>query len=173
MALGTRQLPTAAALFCCLLAIAGYPERLPAAPSPAGVQVSSYDDAYIRIEAAVVPAESRQTVVYELRLTPQAGWKISVDNASAIKPLRIAFQGGKCLKAKGAPRYPAADLAGTDESGSYSEYYTKTAVVKQEFTRLACAPAGGYGGSAKLTYLLCQDNRCIGPFTREIKFKSP
>lgn len=107
----------------------------------------------------------------EVLMTPKPGWKLLAGNSSSIKPLRLKMSSSKCLKMKGAPSYSAPDLSGTDESGAYSEYFTKTASIRQEVTKLKCTQKTGVDSSATLTYLLCQDNKCVGPFSREIRFK--
>ncbi len=145
----------------------------PAASAPAGEKVFNFADQYIQIEAGIFPAESRNAFGLEVRLTPTPEWKLCVSNSSSIKPLRIRFSPAKCLKLKGATHYPPADLSVTDDSGAYSEYYTKTASVRQEFSRLNCTQKNGFNGAAFITYLLCQDNKCVGPFSKEIRFKAP
>lgn len=136
-------------------------------------QVFVHDDQYIRIEAGLATGENRGQFGLEIGMTPKPGWKLLVDNSSGTKPLRFKFSPGKCLQLKGKTRIPAADLAGNDESGAYSEYFTRTATVRQDFTRLACGQKKRVEGAATLSYLLCQDNKCVGPFTREIRFKAP
>lgn len=136
-------------------------------------QVFVHDDQYIRIEAGLATGENKGQFGLEIGMTPKPGWKLLVDNSSGTKPLRFKFSPGKCLQLKGKTRIPAADLAGNDESGAYSEYFTGTATVRQDFTRLACGQKKRVEGTAALSYLLCQDNKCVGPFTREIRFKAP
>lgn len=136
-------------------------------------QVFVHDDQYIRIEAALTTGENRGQFGLEIGMTPKPGWKLLVDNSSGTKPLRLKFSPGKCLQLKGKPRIPAADLAGNDESGAYSEYFTRTATIRQDFTRLACGQKKRAEGAASLSYLLCQNNKCVGPFTREIRFRAP
>lgn len=158
---------------CCLIACAVYyPERLAAAPLPEAEKIFTFDDQYIRIEAGMFSAE-RSVVGVELLLTPKPDWKLYASNSSSIKPLRVKFQTSQCLKVKGAPLYSPPDIAITDDSGSYSEYFTKTASIRQEFSRLKCTQKNGFEGTAVVTYLLCQHNKCMGPFTREIRFKAP
>jgi hypothetical protein len=106
-------------------------------------------------------------------MTPKAGWKLLADNSASIKPLRLKFAPSKCLKSKGPLHYSKADISGTDDSGAYSEYFTRTAAIRQEFAKLDCTQKNGFASSAALTYLLCQDNKCVGPFTREFRFKAP
>jgi len=138
-----------------------------------GEQVFVYDDQYIQIEAGTAPGEDKAQFGLEIGLTPKPGWKVLVDNSSGSKPLRLKFSPGKCLKLKGKTRIPAPDLAGNDESGAYSEYFTQKAIIRQDFTRLACGQKKGVEGAATLSYLLCQDNKCVGPFSREIRFRAP
>jgi hypothetical protein len=143
-----------------------------AAAAGSAESVFSHDDQYILIEAGLVQGESSSQFGLEIGLTPKPGWKILVDNSSGSKPLRLKFSPGKCLKLKGKPRIPAPDLAGNDESGAYSEYFTGKATIRQDFT-LSCGQKKGTEGIASLSYLLCQDNRCVGPFSREIRFRAP
>ena len=138
-----------------------------------GEQVFAYDDQYIQIEAELASGENKGQFGLEIGLTPKPGWKLLVDNSSGSKPLRLKFSPGKCLKLKGKTKIPAPDLAGNDESGAYSEYFTQKATIRQDFTRLACGQKKGGEGVATLGYLLCQDNKCVGPFSREIRFKAP
>lgn len=138
-----------------------------------GEQVFAYDDQYIQIEAGLTSGENKGQFGLEIGLTPKPGWKLLVDNSSGSKPLRLKFSPGKCLKLKGKTKIPAPDLAGNDESGAYSEYFTQKATIMQDFTRLACGQNKGGEGTATLSYLLCQDNKCVGPFSREIRFKAP
>lgn len=160
-----------AVLALSLLLAAAKPSPAAAGTGP-GVSVFSHDDQYILIEAGVVPAGSDASFGLEIGLTPKPGWKVLVDNSSGTKPLRLKFSPGKCLKLKGKTRIPAPDLAGNDESGAYSEYYTGHTVIRQDFG-LACGPKRGGNGMAALTYLLCQNNRCVGPFVQEIRFSAP
>ncbi len=153
-----------------LLAVTPFPVKGGATAAYAGEQVFSHDDQYIRIGAELVPEDKGQFGL-EIVMVPKPGWKLLADNSSGSKPLRLKFSPGKCLKLKGKTRMPAPDLAGTDESGAYSEYYTKETVIRQDFTRLACKKGGE--GSVALSYLLCQDNKCVGPFSREIRFRAP
>lgn len=158
---------------CALLAAAPFPSVRVAAAADAGDQIFTYDDQYLQVEAGLVPGESRAQFGLEIGLTPKPGWKLLVDNSSGSKPLRLKFSPGKCLKLKGKTRIPAPDLAGNDESGAYSEYFTKEATIRQDFTRLACGQKKGAEGGVTLSYLLCQDNKCVGPFSREIRFRAP
>jgi hypothetical protein len=135
-------------------------------------KVFSFDDQYIQIEAGVFAGASKSVFEIEVRMTPKPGWKLLAGNSSSIKPLRLKFSSSKCMKLKGAMQSSPPDLSGTDDSGSYSEYFTKAASLRQEFSRLNCTQKKGLEGIATLTYLLCQDNRCVGPFTREIRFKA-
>lgn len=144
-----------------------------AAAAQAGEQMFSHEDQYIRLEAGVVPGENSAQFGLEIGLTPKPDWKILVDNSSGSKPLRLKFYPGKCIKLKGKSRIPAPDLAGTDESGAYSEYFTRKATIRQDFTRLACGEKRKGEGSATLSYLLCQNNKCVGPFSREFRFRAP
>jgi len=148
------------------------PERV-AAATRNGEQFYAFDDQYVQIEAGLVPGEQSAQFSLEIGMTPQPGWKLLVDNSSGSKPLRFKFAPGKCLKVKGKTRIPAADLSGTDESGAYSEYFTRKATIRQDFTRLACGPKKAAEGAATVSYLLCQNNKCVGPFSREIRFKAP
>jgi len=158
---------------CSFLAIAPFAAVQVAAAIQAGEQVFAHDDQYIKVEAGLVPGENRAQFGLEIGLTPKPGWKLLVDNSSGTKPLRLKFLPGKCLKLLGRPKIPAPDLAGNDESGAYSEYFTRKATIRQDFTRLACGQKKGANGSATLSYLLCQDNKCVGPFSREIRFMAP
>ena len=135
-------------------------------------KVFSFDDQYIQIEAGMFTGESRSVSGIEVRMTPKPGWKLLAGNSSSIKPLKLKLSSLKCMKLKGAMQSSPPDLSGTDDSGSYSEYFTKTASLRQEFSRLNCAQKNGLEGIAALSYLLCQDNRCVGPFIREIRFKA-
>ena len=156
-----------------LLAVAAFsPEQVAAAARP-GEQVFAYDDQYVQLEAGVVPGEGKAQFGLEIGMTPKPGWKLLVDNSSGSKPLRLKVSPGKCLKVKGKTRIPAPDVAGTDESGAYSEYFTQKTTIRQDFTRLACGQKKGTEGSVTLSYLLCQNNRCVGPFSREIRFRVP
>lgn len=158
-----------AALLCLSASAASYP----ALPAYAGEKVFNFDDQYVQIAAETLPGESKGAFGIELLMTPKPGWKILAGNSSTVKPLRLKFSPSKCLKLKGATRLPPPDLSGTDDSGAYSEYFTKSTSIRQEFSRLKCTQKEGFDGSVALTYLLCQDNRCVGPFTREIRFKAP
>lgn len=142
-------------------------------PAAAAERIFAFDDQYVQIEAGYFPAAGKGDFGIEVLMTPKPGWKILADNSSGSKPLRLKVSPGKCLKAKGSTHFSAPDHSATDESGAYSEHYTKSASIRQEFSRQKCSQKGGYEGSAALTYLLCQDNRCVGPFNREIKFKAP
>ena len=133
----------------------------------------TFDDQYVQIEAVTVPGENRAGFGIDVRLTPKPGWKLLAANSSTIKPLRLKFSPGQCLKLKGTIRQSTPDVAGTDDSGAYSEYFTQTASLRQDFARLKCARKNGLEGGGTLTYLLCQDNRCVGPFSREFRFKAP
>jgi len=149
---------------------------LPTASLPAeaaGDKVYAFEDQQIRIEAAVASVSARGDFDLQISMNPRSGWKILADNSSGSKPLRLKFSPGKCLKLKGKSSMPAPDLAGTDESGAYSEYYTKETVFRQEFGRLPCGQKKGAEGVASISYLLCQDKRCVGPFSREMRFKAP
>jgi hypothetical protein len=156
---------------CCALLILAAPDPARAAAADEA-KIFSFDDQFIRIDARLLPDENKNLFGLEVRMTPQPGWKLSASNASSIKPLRLKFSLPSCLKVKGATRFSPPDLSGTDDSGSYSEYFTKTAYISQEFSRLKCAPKSG-DGIATVTYLLCQDNRCVGPFSKEIRFRAP
>lgn|GEM_PF-2185697 len=156
-----------------LLAVFPFPWEGVATAAHEGERVFTHDDQYIQLEAVLVPGENKAQFGLEIVLTPKPGWKLLVDNSSGSKPLRLKFSPGKCLKLKGKTRIPAPDLAGTDESGAYSEYFTKEAIIRQEFTRLGCGQKKGGEGSASLSYLLCQDNKCVGPFSREMRFRAP
>lgn len=149
----------------CLLAIS-------ASQVFAEEKVFNFDDQYIQIEAGMFTGESKSVFGIEVRMTPKPGWKLLAGNSSSIKPLRLKFSSSKCMKLKGAIQSSPPDLSGTDDSGAYSEYFTKTASLRQEFSRLNCTQKNGLEGTATLTYLLCQDNRCVGPFAREIRFKA-
>ncbi|NVN98144.1 MAG: hypothetical protein HXX17_02395 [Geobacteraceae bacterium] len=130
----------------------------------------SFEDQHIRIEGEVKSAAGKKSATLELKMTPKEGWKLLADNSSGTKPLRLTVGGARCIKASGVASFSKPDISGYDESGAYSEYYTKTATAKQEFTRQGC----GKNDSepvAKLTYLLCQESRCVGPFSRELKAK--
>lgn len=154
-----------------LLAVAPFPGE--GATANPGERVFSHDDQYIQLDAVLVPGENRTNFGLEIVMEPKPGWKLLADNSSGSKPLRLKFSPGKCLKLKGKPRIPAPDQAGTDESGAYSEYFTKEVVIRQDFTRLACGQKKGGEGFASLSYLLCQENKCVGPFSREIRFRAP
>jgi hypothetical protein len=154
---------------CCLCVFAALnPARSAAAT---GEEVFTFYDQYIQIDASLFPGGNNSTFGLEVRMTPQPGWKLCASNASSIKPLRLKFSLPPCLKVKGTTHYSPPDLSGTDDSGSYSEYFTKTAFIRQEFSRLKCTPKSA-DGVVTATYLLCQDNRCVGPFSREIRFKA-
>lgn len=142
-------------------------------PASGAEKIFTFDDQYIQIEAGIFTGSSKGTTRIEVRMTPKPGWKILAGNSSSIKPLQVKFSPSKCLKLKGAARYSPPDLAGTDDSGAYSEYFTRTASISQEFLKLKCAPKSGFDSSATLSYLLCQDNKCVGPFSRAIRFRSP
>ncbi len=136
-----------------------------------GEKIFKYDDQYVRIEAGMISGGSKGTAGIEVLMTPMSGWKLLADNSSSIKPLRLKLLSSKCLQLKDATQFSPPDLSGTDDSGVYSEYFTKTATLRQEFSLLKCLPKSGLVSSATLTYLLCQNNKCVGPFSREIKFK--
>lgn len=146
---------------------------MPGKAAAAGERIFTYDDQYIGIEAGVVPGGDKNQFGLELGLAPKPGWKLLVDNSSGSKPLRLKFSPGKCLKLKGKSIVPAPDLAGTDESGAYSEYFTTETTIRQDFTRLTCGQKKVAEGSLSLSYLLCQHNKCVGPFSREIRFRPP
>lgn len=159
--------------FFCLCAIAAlYPDRIYAASASRVEKIFNFEDQYIRIEAGRFPAEGKSVSGVEVSLTPKPEWKLCASNSSGIKPLRLKFLPSKCSKLKGTTHYSPPDLSGTDDSGSYSEYYTKTAVIRQELSLLPCAQKTGEA-AATLTYLLCQNNKCVGPFSKEIRFKLP
>lgn len=136
-------------------------------------KIYSFDDQYIQIEARTVSGESKSAFGMEVSLSPKPGWKLLASNSSSIRPLQLKFKPGKCLQLKGAGQQSAPDWSGTDDSGAFSEYYTKTAVIKQELVRLKCTDKKGLAGSTAISYLLCQDNRCVGPFSREIRYTAP
>jgi len=156
---------------CCTLLFLAAPDPARAAEADEA-KIFSFNDQYIQIDARLFPGESKNVFGLEVRMTPQPGWKLSASNASSIRPLRLKFSLSSCLKVKGTTHFSTPDLSGTDDSGSYSEYFTKTAYINQEFSRLKCAPKGG-DGTATVTYLLCQDNRCVGPFSKDIRFRAP
>ena len=156
-----------------MLLAAPYSGPFSASDACAAEKIFDSDDQYVRIEAGFFPAESRGNFGIELLMTPKPGWKILAGNSSTVKPLRLKFSPSKCLKLKGGTRFPAPDLSGTDDSGAYSEYFTKSASIRQEFSRVKCSQKSGIEGALALTYLLCQDNRCVGPFTKEIRFRAP
>lgn len=167
-----RSLSVAA--FLCLSLLADLvPVRIAAAAAPAGEKFFNFADQYVEIEAGMFHGASKGGVGIEVQLTPQAGWKLCASNSSSVRPLRLKLLANKCLKEKSAPYYPPPDLGVTDDSGAYSEYYTKTAALRQEYSRLKCAPQKkDVAGVVTVTYLLCQDNKCVGPFSREIKFRA-
>ena len=136
-------------------------------------KIFNFDDQYVQIEAGIFTGSSKGTAGIEVLLTPKPGWKLLAGNSSSMKPLRLKFSPSKCLKLKGTPRYSTPDLSGTDDSGAYSEYFTRTASIRQEFSKRKCTQKSGFESSATLSYLLCQDNKCVGPFTREIRFRAP
>lgn len=144
-----------------------------APPASAEQRLFTADDQYVQIEAVALPGESRTGFGIDVRLTPKPGWKLLAGNSSSINPLRLKFSPGQCLKLKGPIRQSTPDLSGTDDSGAYSEYFTQTASLRQEFSRLKCARKNGLEGVAALSYLLCQDNRCVGPFSKEFRFRAP
>jgi len=148
------------------------PGRVSASWENAEEKIFDFDDQYIQIEARKFSGESKSVFGLEVTLTPKPGWKLLASNSSSIKPLRLKFSPSKCLKVKGKTHTSVPDLSGTDDSGAYSEYFTKTASIKQEFSRLKCTQKSGLEGTATLTYLLCQDNRCVGPFLKEIRFQT-
>lgn len=152
---------------------AAIPANLLSASPALAERIYNFDDQYIQIEAKTVSGENRSVFGMEISLTPKPGWKLLASNSSSIRPLRLKFTPGKCLKLKGASQQSAPDWSGTDDSGAFSEYYTKTAVIKQEISRLKCTDKKGFAGSAAISYLLCQDNRCVGPFSREIRYTAP
>lgn len=135
-------------------------------------KVDSYEDQYLEISAGV-SRTGKNGVMLKVIMTPRPGWKLLADNSSGTRPLRLKPSGSKCLKVKGAALFSKPDLAGTDDSGVYSEYYLKEAAVMQEFSSLPCSQKNLTMGSAALTYLLCQESKCVGPFSRELKFKVP
>lgn len=149
------------------------PGKVSAARGAGEEKIFNFDDQYVQIEAGTFNGTSRSVFGIEVLMTPKPGWKLLAGNSSSIKPLRLKFSAAKCLKLKEATRYSVPDLSGTDDSGSYSEYFTKTATIKQEFSRLKCGQINGLESSATLSYLLCQDNKCMGPFSKEIRFKAP
>lgn len=152
---------TIAAMACILLA---------SLPVYAKEKIFGFDDQYVQIDAGVT-GEGKSSFAVEIQMAPKPGWKLLADNSASTKPLRLKFTASKCLKLKGGTSYSKPDVSGTDESGSYSEYYTKTASIRQEFARQKCDQKSGFNGSATLVYLLCQDNKCVGPFSREMKFR--
>jgi len=158
--------------FFGLIAAAILPGLFSASPARAE-KIYTHDDQYIQIEARTVSGESRSVFGMEVSLTPKPGWKLLASNSSSIRPLRLKPATGKCLQLKGAVQQSAPDWSGTDDSGAFSEYFTKTATIKQEFSRLKCTDKKGFAGSAAISYLLCQDNRCVGPFSREFRFTAP
>ena len=159
--------------FFCLFAIAALcPGRTSASWGTTEEKFFNFADQYIQIEAGMFTAESKNVSGIEVSLTPKPGWKLLAGNSSSIKPLRVKFSPSKCLKLKSSMQYSPPDLSGTDDSGAYSEYYTKTAYIRQEFSRLKCTQKNGFDGVATVTYLLCQNNRCVGPFSKEIRFKA-
>lgn len=133
-------------------------------------RIYSFEDQQLRIEAELQPV-TKAGLVFSATLTPKTGWKILAGNSSGIKPLKAVFKPGKCLKTRGATRFTEPDWSGTDDSGAYSEYYTKSAGLSQEFSRISCK--GGNEAAATITYLLCQDNKCVGPLHKDITFKVP
>lgn len=149
------------------------PLELLSAPSLQAEKIYNFDDQYIQIEAKTVSVDGRAAFGIEVYLTPKPGWKLLASNSSSIKPLRLKFSPGKCLQLKGAGQQSLPDWSGTDDSGAFSEYFTKTATMKQELLRMKCADKKGLAGRAAISYLLCQDNRCVGPFSREIRFTAP
>ena len=161
-----------AATLLSLIAVV-IPAELLLASAVQADKIYNFDDQYIQIEARTVSGESRSVFGMEVSLTPKPGWKLLASNSSSIRPLRLKFTSGKCLQLKGAAQQSAPDWSGTDDSGAYSEYYTKTAIIKQELARLKCSDKKGFAGNAAISYLLCQDNRCVGPFSREIRFSAP
>lgn len=136
-------------------------------------KIYNFDDQYIQIEARTVSGENRSAFGMEVSLTPKPGWKLLASNSSSLKPLRFKLSPGKCMQLKGAVQQSEPDWSGTDDSGVFSEYFTKRATIKQELLRLKCANKKGLAGSATISYLLCQDNRCVGPFSKEIRFTAP
>lgn len=134
-------------------------------------KIFNFSDQYIELEANMFPGESKSVFGLEVTLKPKQGWKVLAGNSSSVKPLRLKISPSKCLKLKDTAKHSAPDLAGTDDSGSYSEYFTKTASIRQEFSRIKCSQKSGLDGIATLTYLLCQDNKCVGPFSKDIRFK--
>lgn len=154
---------TGTAIFC-LTAMA-------ALPAVAAEKIFSFDDQYIQIEAGISSGTGKAAAL-EVLMTPKPGWKLLAGNSSSIKPLRLKVAPSKCLKLQGGTVYSPPDLSGTDDSGAYSEYFTKTASVRQEFFRLKCPQKSALDSSATLTFLLCQDNKCVGPFSKEMKFKA-
>lgn len=156
--------------FCLLAGAALCPDRISAASAKGEGKVFNFEDQYIQIEARKFSGEGKGAFGVEVSLTPKAEWKLLAGNSSSIRPLRLKPLPAKCLKLKGAAQFSPPDLSGTDDSGSYAEYYTKTASIRQEFLLLKCAPKNGLVGAATLTYLLCQNNKCVGPFSKEIRF---
>lgn len=142
-------------------------------PARGAEKIFTFEDQYIHIEAALSAGSGKGAAGIEVLMTPTPGWKLLADNSSSLKPLRLKVAPSKCLQLKGLPRYSKPDMAGTDDSGAYSEYYTKMASIRQEFSKRKCTRKSGFDGSATLGYLLCQDNKCVGPFTREIRFTVP
>lgn len=130
----------------------------------------SFEDQHISIEGEVKSAAGKKSATIELKMTPKAGWKLLADNSSDTKPLRLAVGGAKCIKAKGVANFSKPDISGYDESGAFSEYYTKTATARQEFSRQGCGKNDA-DPVARLTYLLCQESRCVGPFSRELRVR--
>jgi len=156
-----------------LLAVAVLPPARAVAAARPGERVFTYDDQYIQLEADVTPGDSKTRFGLDIAMTPKGGWKILADNSTGTRPLRLTFSPGKCLRVTGKSRMPAPDVAGTDESGAYSEYFTQKATIRQDFTTLACGQKKRAEGAASLHYLLCQNNKCVGPFSREIRFRAP
>lgn len=156
----------------CLIAVA-IPSELLSASTAWAEKIYNFDDQYIQIQAGTVSGENRSVLGLEVSLTPKPGWKLLASNSSSIRPLRLKVAPGKCLQLKGTGQQSAPDWSGTDDSGAFSEYYTKTAIIKQELARVKCTDKKGLTGSAAIAYLLCQDNRCVGPFSREIRFTAP
>ncbi len=159
-------------LYCLVMISIHSSEKTFAAAATGEEKIFHFDDQYILIETVKLAGESRSSTGVEIRMTPKPGWKLLADNSSAIKPLRIKFSPSKCMKLKGVTNYSQPDQSGMDDSGSYSEYFTRTAYIRQEFARVKCKDKDEKDVQATLVYLLCQDSRCVGPFSRELRLKA-